>query len=250
MPGEEQGEGLSACAKAVDAVGGGAAPAAERRRARRPPPLRTRRRRRSCCVRCARAKSCSCCGRPVAAMSASCAAAFQPAGAGILRCLACPGTHRCRRPARRCFAICRTIMRQSLRAVDVAHRRDRRRPRRPLLRLSLEAAASRRPDRPVRTERRRRHLGIWRGRSPNRRSNSCAPTIPKRSRPSHPGWRAGTTSPSTCAAKRVEIDGVGFSSIGRLDLLTILQQRVGAVGVTPHYSTTIQSVGRVRPATT
>ena len=40
----------------------------------------------------------------------------------------------------------------------------------------------------------------------------------------------------------VEIDGVGFSSIGRLELLTILQQRVRAVGVTPRYDTTIQSL--------
>ena len=37
----------------------------------------------------------------------------------------------------------------------------------------------------------------------------------------------------------VAIDGVGFSSIGRLELLTILQQRARAVGVTPHYDTTI-----------
>ena len=40
----------------------------------------------------------------------------------------------------------------------------------------------------------------------------------------------------------VEIDGVGFSSIGRLDLLTILQARVRAVGVEPRYDTTIQSL--------
>jgi 2-polyprenyl-6-methoxyphenol hydroxylase-like FAD-dependent oxidoreductase len=40
----------------------------------------------------------------------------------------------------------------------------------------------------------------------------------------------------------VEIDGVGFSSIGRLDLLQLLQQRVQAAGVTPCYDTQIQSL--------
>jgi 2-polyprenyl-6-methoxyphenol hydroxylase-like FAD-dependent oxidoreductase len=40
----------------------------------------------------------------------------------------------------------------------------------------------------------------------------------------------------------VEIDGVGFSSIGRLELLNILQARVSATGVTPRYDTTIPSV--------
>jgi len=44
----------------------------------------------------------------------------------------------------------------------------------------------------------------------------------------------------------VEIDGVGFSSIGRLELLTILQQRVRAAGVTLRYDTTIQSVDDLR----
>src|ERR1700731_2726562 len=43
----------------------------------------------------------------------------------------------------------------------------------------------------------------------------------------------------------VEIDGVGFSSIGRLDLLTVLQQRARAVGVTPHYDTLIQSMDQL-----
>ena len=42
----------------------------------------------------------------------------------------------------------------------------------------------------------------------------------------------------------VEIDGVGFSSIGRLELLTLLQARVRSVGVTTHYETQIDSVDR------
>ena len=44
----------------------------------------------------------------------------------------------------------------------------------------------------------------------------------------------------------VEIDGVGFSSIGRLELLTILQQRVRAAGVTLRCDTVIQSVDELR----
>jgi 2-polyprenyl-6-methoxyphenol hydroxylase-like FAD-dependent oxidoreductase len=40
----------------------------------------------------------------------------------------------------------------------------------------------------------------------------------------------------------VEIDGVGFSSIGRLELLGILQQRVSAVGINARYETPIASV--------
>ena len=44
----------------------------------------------------------------------------------------------------------------------------------------------------------------------------------------------------------VEIDGVGFSSIGRLELLTLLQQRVRAVGVTPRYDTIIQSLDELK----
>jgi 2-polyprenyl-6-methoxyphenol hydroxylase-like FAD-dependent oxidoreductase len=44
----------------------------------------------------------------------------------------------------------------------------------------------------------------------------------------------------------VEIDGVGFSSIGRLELLTILQARLRAVGVEPRYETTIHSVDELK----
>jgi len=42
----------------------------------------------------------------------------------------------------------------------------------------------------------------------------------------------------------VEIDGVGFSSIGRLELLTLLQARVRSVGVTAHYETQVDSIDR------
>ena len=44
----------------------------------------------------------------------------------------------------------------------------------------------------------------------------------------------------------VVIDGVGFSSIGRLELLNILQQRVRAVGVAPRYGTTIATVDQLK----
>ncbi|MGY4423496.1 2-polyprenyl-6-methoxyphenol hydroxylase-like FAD-dependent oxidoreductase [Bradyrhizobium sp. JR6.1] len=44
----------------------------------------------------------------------------------------------------------------------------------------------------------------------------------------------------------VEIDGVGFSSIGRLALLTILQERVRSTGVTPRFDTIVQSVDQLR----
>ncbi|SDT35490.1 FAD-dependent monooxygenase [Bradyrhizobium canariense] len=46
-------------------------------------------------------------------------------------------------------------------------------------------------------------------------------------------------------SESVEIDGVGFSSIGRLELLTILQHRARAVGVTLRYDTLIQSLDRL-----
>ena len=43
----------------------------------------------------------------------------------------------------------------------------------------------------------------------------------------------------------VEIDGVGFSSIGRLELLGILQARAAAVGVEPRYDTQVASLDQL-----
>jgi len=40
----------------------------------------------------------------------------------------------------------------------------------------------------------------------------------------------------------VPIDGVGFSAIGRLDLLTLLRDRLRSVGVEPRYDTLVRSV--------
>jgi len=42
----------------------------------------------------------------------------------------------------------------------------------------------------------------------------------------------------------VEIDGVGFSSIGRLELLTLLQARACEAGVAAHYESVVQSIDR------
>ena len=46
--------------------------------------------------------------------------------------------------------------------------------------------------------------------------------------------------------QNVAIDGVGFSSIGRLELLTILRERVRAVDVAPRYDTVISSVDQLK----
>jgi len=43
----------------------------------------------------------------------------------------------------------------------------------------------------------------------------------------------------------VEVDGVGFSSIGRLDLLGILQARASSTGVAPRYDTQITSTDQL-----
>ena len=45
--------------------------------------------------------------------------------------------------------------------------------------------------------------------------------------------------------KSIEIDGAGFSSIGRLELLTLLQARAHAAGVVPRYETQLRSLDQL-----
>lgn len=55
-------------------------------------------------------------------------------------------------------------------------------------------------------------------------------------------WRNITLS---LRGESVEIDGVGFSAIGRLELLTLLQARAEAAGVVIHFDTQIQSLDQL-----
>lgn len=50
------------------------------------------------------------------------------------------------------------------------------------------------------------------------------------------------------AALLKRIDGIAFASIGRLKLLTLLQERARAVGVEPLYQNAIESVEALQPA--
>jgi 2-polyprenyl-6-methoxyphenol hydroxylase-like FAD-dependent oxidoreductase len=59
--------------------------------------------------------------------------------------------------------------------------------------------------------------------------------------PQMESWRNITIN---LRGESVEIDGVGFSSIGRLELLKLLQARVRSAGVTARYETTIDSIDR------
>jgi len=53
------------------------------------------------------------------------------------------------------------------------------------------------------------------------------------------GWRDLTLD---LRGEQVVLDGVGFSAIGRLDLLQLLQQRVYSVGVEPKFRSPVQSL--------
>ena len=78
----------------------------------------------------------------------------------------------------------------------------------------------------------------------------CAPTIPTRSTPSRRRMESWNNITLNLRGESVEIDGVGFSSIGRLELLELLQQRVRAVGVAPRYDTLIAVRGPADRTTT
>jgi 2-polyprenyl-6-methoxyphenol hydroxylase-like FAD-dependent oxidoreductase len=61
-----------------------------------------------------------------------------------------------------------------------------------------------------------------------------------------PGMESWENITLCLRGEEVALDGVGFSSIGRLELLTILQQRASAAGVTPHYDTQVHSVDELK----
>jgi 2-polyprenyl-6-methoxyphenol hydroxylase-like FAD-dependent oxidoreductase len=60
-----------------------------------------------------------------------------------------------------------------------------------------------------------------------------------------PGMESWNNITLNLRGESVEIDGVGFSSIGRLELLNILQARASATGVAVRYETAIRSVDQL-----
>jgi 2-polyprenyl-6-methoxyphenol hydroxylase-like FAD-dependent oxidoreductase len=60
-----------------------------------------------------------------------------------------------------------------------------------------------------------------------------------------PGMESWNNITLNLRGESVEIDGVGFSSIGRLELLKILQARAAATGVTMRYETAIRSADQL-----
>lgn len=48
--------------------------------------------------------------------------------------------------------------------------------------------------------------------------------------------------------ERIAIDGVGFSAIGRLELLALLRRRAGELGIRPRYETRIDNLDELEPA--
>ncbi|MGJ5175490.1 FAD-dependent monooxygenase [Bradyrhizobium oligotrophicum] len=60
-----------------------------------------------------------------------------------------------------------------------------------------------------------------------------------------PGMESWRNITLNLRGESVEIDGVGFSAIGRLDLLKLLQARAESVGVAARYGTTVQSLDQL-----
>ncbi|HJZ22112.1 MAG TPA: monooxygenase, partial [Bradyrhizobium sp.] len=60
-----------------------------------------------------------------------------------------------------------------------------------------------------------------------------------------PGMESWNNITLNLRGESAEIDGVGFSSIGRLELLKILQARASAASVVLHYDTVIQSLDQL-----
>ena len=61
-----------------------------------------------------------------------------------------------------------------------------------------------------------------------------------------PRMQSWTNITLNLRGERIEIDGIGFSSIGRLALLRILQQRAEAVGVICRYETVVQTLDQLK----
>jgi len=60
-----------------------------------------------------------------------------------------------------------------------------------------------------------------------------------------PQMQSWTNITLNLRGERIEIDGIGFSSIGRLALLRLLQQRAEAAGVVCRYQTPVESIDRL-----
>ena len=128
---------------------------------------------------------------------------------------------------------------------DRAYRRDRRRPRRPLLRLSLEKTSPRRRDRSVRAEPRRRHLGLRRG---VLRAGAGIPARRRsRHRRRHHAEDGELEEHHAQSARRKRRDRRRRLFLDRpaRSAHDPAAARVRAVGVTPRYDTTIQSLDQL-----
>jgi 2-polyprenyl-6-methoxyphenol hydroxylase-like FAD-dependent oxidoreductase len=61
-----------------------------------------------------------------------------------------------------------------------------------------------------------------------------------------PHLEAWTAITIVHGGERIVIDGIGFSALGRLELLTILRQRAQSVGVEPEYQCRVEALGELK----